>query len=199
MKMPRTKYFDLTGLRFGELLVLEREGQVGKPLVKWSCLCDCGNKSVVATTNLRNGSTKSCGCRRRLICSIKAKTHGLTNTPEYKTWAGMRTRCTNPKATNYGVYGERGIKCCERWNSFENFLSDMGKREKGKTLDRIDVDGDYEPKNCRWATKEEQVKNKRQCKLVNKFRLLKFLKTQTYITKEQQQMIAKNFFKNSHK
>jgi hypothetical protein len=199
MNMPRTRYFDLTGQRFEKLLVIERSTPISRGPVFWKCICDCGVSKFINSANLRNGSTKSCGCIRKVASSLRAKTHGKYGSPEYESWQSMRTRCNNSKATNYHGYGGRGIKCCKRWDLFENFLSDMGNRPKGKTLDRIDVNGNYEPSNCRWATKDEQAKNKRQCKLINKDTLLNFLKTQSYLKKDQIQMIADNLFKNSHK
>jgi hypothetical protein len=110
----------------------------------------------------------------------------------------MRTRCNNPRATNYLSYGGRGIDVCKRWESFENFFQDMGEKPTGMTLDRINVNGNYEPKNCRWATRQEQAKNKRKCKLLNKDSLIAFLTTQPYLVKEHIQMIADNLFKNQH-
>jgi len=194
--MPRTRYFDLTGERFGQLLVKERFPNTKKGPVIWSCICDCGNKSFVATANLRNGTTKSCGCFRKKYVSDKHKTHGMAKTSTYRVWSGMKTRCLNPKSTNYTLYGGRGVLICDRWMLFENFLEDMGNRPDSMTLDRIDVNGNYEPSNCRWATKKEQGENKRKCKLINQDSLLGFLKTQSYLTKEQQTMIAEQFFKD---
>jgi len=150
--------------------------------------------TVVATANLRNNSTSSCGCKRKEITSKRMKTHGQTKSPTYRVWSSMRTRCTNSNATNYGQYGGRGIKCCQRWESFDLFLEDMGERPDGMTLDRIDVDGHYEPSNCRWASIQQQAKNKRKTKLINQDSLLAFLKTQNYLSEEQQQLIATNFF-----
>jgi hypothetical protein len=195
--MPHTKYFDLTGQRFAKLFVIERFSPVGKKPVKWKCLCDCGNETTVDSANLRNKSTSSCGCKRRLDSSKRAKTHGLTKTQTYRIWGGMRTRCLNPKSSNYSLYGGRGIKCCERWNSFENFLADMGERPKGMTLDRIDVDGNYEPNNCRWASNKEQAQNRRKCRLINKDKLFNFLITQDYLSKNQAEKIVENFFKEN--
>jgi len=192
--MPRTKYFDLTGKTYGMLHVVERVDGKFVGSVKWKCLCACGSETIVRGTNLYNGTTKSCGCLRRKLSSQKFKTHGLNGSPTWNTWSSMKTRCTNPKATNYGLYGGRGIKVCDRWQKFELFLHDMGERPIGKTLDRIDVNGDYEPSNCRWASKEEQAQNRRQTKMVNKDTLLNFLKTQSYLSVDQQQQIAKNFF-----
>jgi hypothetical protein len=196
--MPSTRYFDLTGQRFGQLLVLERSYNANRMVAFWKCLCDCGVKKLVISANLRNGTTNSCGCFRRLNSSALHKKHGMTKSTTYRVWSGMRTRCNNPKATNYLSYGGRGIAVCTRWGSFENFLQDMGDRPVGMTLDRIDVNGNYEPQNCRWATKQQQAQNRRQCKLLNKDALLLFLHTQTYLQQEQIKLIANNLFKNKH-
>jgi hypothetical protein len=196
--MPRTRYRDLDGQRFGRLTVVDRasDAQKGNP-VKWKVLCDCGTTKLVSSPNLVNGSTKSCGCIRREYLSESRTTHGKTNTPTYRSWSSMRTRCNNPNYAESHSYKGRGIKICKTWDKFENFLKDMGERPKEMSLDRIDVNGNYEPSNCRWATKNEQAQNKRKTKLINKDTLLNFLKTQSYLTIDQQQQIANNFFKNS--
>ena len=192
--MPRSIYFDLTGQRFGDLLVLNRLSDPPRRQVFWECLCVCGNKSVVISANLWNGTTKSCGCKRRLLSSLRSKTHGMTSSPTYRVWSGMKTRCLNSKSTNYNLYGGRGIKICDRWMTFENFLSDMGTRPANMTLDRINVDGNYEPSNCRWASPQEQSKNKRASKLINKDSFEKFLRTQKYLNEETIYLLVKNYF-----
>lgn len=192
--MPRTRYVDLKGKRFGRLEVQERITPIGVFPVKWLVVCDCGGSNIVATQNMTNGTTKSCGCLRKEITSEKFKTHGKHGSPTWRSWSSMKSRCTNPNVTQYDLYGGRGIKICDRWDKFENFIEDMGERPEGKSLDRIDVNGDYEPKNCRWATKKEQAQNKRQVRMINKDSLINFLKNQDYLTDEQRQKIVNNFF-----
>jgi hypothetical protein len=194
--MPRTKYFDLTGKKFGMLQVIERSDEKFVGSVGWKCLCACGAKTIVRGTNLYNNTTKSCGCLRRQLTSQRRTTHGLTKSPTWRSWSSMKTRCNNPNYSESHSYKGRGIKICDRWDKFENFLQDMGERPKGTSLDRIDVNGNYEPSNCRWATKDEQAQNKRKTKLINKDTLLNFLKTQSYLSVSQQQQIANNFFSN---
>ena len=192
--MPRTRYVDLKGKRFGRLEVQERVTPIGVFPVKWLVVCDCGGSNIVATQNMTNGTTKSCGCLRKEITSEKFKTHGKHGSPTWRSWSSMKSRCTNPNVTQYDLYGGRGIKICDRWDKFENFLEDMGERPEDKSLDRIDVNGDYEPKNCRWATKKEQAQNKRQVRMINKDSLINFLKNQDYLTDKQRQKIVNNFF-----
>lgn len=157
---------NLVGERFGRLVVVERSGSTPKGGARWLCRCDCGSDATVAAGNLRGGSTRSCGCLGSELSSARAATHRMSKTPTYVSWSAMIQRCTNPKAHGAHNYSGRGIGVCERWRSFENFLSDMGERPAGATLDRFpDGDGNYEPANCRWATKTEQARNARYTKL----------------------------------
>lgn len=161
---------DLTGQRFGRLKVLkEAERYVspkGEKKRQWLCICDCGNEHVSGQDTLRKGSAKSCGCYNKERVSETHKKHGMTEHYLYRTWISMRSRCNDKNKDSYKHYGARGIKVCKRWDDFTLFLQDMGDRPKGTTLDRIDNDGDYEPNNCRWASKEVQTFNRRGNKIL---------------------------------
>lgn len=146
------------GDRFGLLTVTGRSTIVNRKTKFWECRCDCGNVRWIKKHQLRNGQVKSCGCLR----AKRFLKHGHARTTEHMIWRHMKHRCSNPHATGYHRYRGRGISVCERWRkSFEDFYADMGPRPSpGHTLDRINNDGNYEPSNCRWATKLEQSKNK---------------------------------------
>ena len=149
------------GTRFGRLVVVKRVENDGE-MARVECLCDCGNTTVVRTTSLRAGKTLSCGCYGRKQ-RLEANTiHDKSNTRTYRIYHAILQRCYNENNTNYHNYGGRGIVVCERWlESFENFLADMGECPKGFSIERKDVNGNYEPGNCIWATLKEQASNKR--------------------------------------
>lgn len=166
--MPRD-LTSLIGRRVGRLIVHERvrKDNSGK---NWyhRCVCDCGGEIVTIASNVRRGKTVSCGCQQKENYAKAHITHGHTRrgvprSPEYSAWTGMRSRCNNPNNDSYEYYGGRGIQVCDRWlQSFENFFSDIGVRPSSNhSLDRVDVNGNYEPSNCKWATKAEQMINRR--------------------------------------
>lgn len=162
---------DLSGLKFNRLSVVECVGCTPQRNSIWKCKCDCGNECRVVGSSLVNGTITSCGCYRRertAAMGRKTRKHGMWNTPEYKTWQGIIQRCENKNGSAYDDYGGRGIKVCERWHQFENFLADMGKRPSPEhSIDRYpNNDGHYEPGNCRWATRKEQQRNRRNTTMV---------------------------------
>lgn len=133
---------------------------------RWELRCECGKTIVSKISHIRNGKTRSCGCfgiERRSGPKPERQTHGLSHSPEYRSWSSMKSRCSDPNNPKFPLYGARGIRVCDRWLSFENFFADMGPRPSdGHSVDRVNSNGDYEPSNCRWATDVEQ-NNNRSC------------------------------------
>lgn len=154
-------FIDLTGRVFGRLTVVADLGSRNQRRV-WECVCECGNRIQAITCNLTRDHTTSCGCVRRERISAAHLKHGKTGSRVHRIWQNMLNRCKNPNVPCYPNYGGRGIKVCERWKSFENFLADMGEPGPEMSIDRIDVNGDYEPLNCRWATAIVQQSNTRK-------------------------------------
>lgn len=163
-------FIDLTGLQFGRLTVLNRDGVSSCGGVKWRCRCSCGIEKTINGAGIKTGLVVSCGCYHRETTAQRLRIHGhLVNekhSPEYMTWRAMLRRCKDENFTDYAIYGGRGIAVCDRWLEFTNFLADMGRRPDGSSLDRIDSDAGYSPDNCRWATAKEQARNMRSNRMM---------------------------------
>lgn len=156
---------DLTGQSFDRWTVVDYSGS-HKKRTYWSCICDCGNTGKIEAYSLKKERSRSCGCFGREKAIKDNTSHGQgkrgEESKEYRCWRHMKDRCYSPKDGQYHNYGARGITVCERWRKFENFFEDMGKCPEGLTIERVNNDGNYEPGNCKWATKEEQMNNTRR-------------------------------------
>ena len=155
------KLNDLTGKKYARLMVIERAGSTAQKKALWRCRCECGNNVTVVGSHLLNGNTRSCGCYKTDVTSERMIHHGKAGTRLYHIWKNMRQRCNNPNKSDYKYYGGKGVSVDERWNdysSFEKWSMDNGYRED-LTIDRINIDGNYCPENCRWVSMTEQARN----------------------------------------
>ena len=163
---------DITGMKFGRLTVLRLSHKDSRQECHWLCKCECGNEKTVSGNKLRSGNTKSCGCmQKEFLDGRLRRKHGLTNSKLYATWENMKHRCGDPKNWMYPNYGGRGIKVCEDWLDSSNFIEwalSHGYKE-GLSIERIDVNGNYEPSNCKWIELKEQYLNRTDSHLLTAF------------------------------
>lgn len=154
----------LSGMKFGKLTAIERVGKNKHGMLLWNCKCDCGNETVVAGGALKSGHTQSCGCSCLEHAKHLNRKHGKSSSRLYHLYYGILQRCNNPKAPAFNHYGGRGIEVCKEWDTWEAFQkwALANGYKDGLTIDRIDVNGNYEPSNCRWVTQAEQMRNTRK-------------------------------------
>jgi hypothetical protein len=158
---------DLTGKSFERWTVLSFSHKEGKA-VYWLCRCACGTERAVFVGDLKRGGSRSCGCLKREDSHNRLLKHGHSFHPMYRSWVELHARCNNKRKSGYELYGGRGISVDPSWNNFESFLADMGGGwAKGKSIDRIDVDGGYCKENCRWSSPKEQANNRRTNHVIN--------------------------------
>ena len=158
------RMIDLTSQTFNRWTVIQREPNSARNQTRWLCRCACGTERVLYGMALRHGYSRSCGCLKIEETVRRSTKHGHSplngSSPTYHSWAGMIARCTNPKHSSYRRYGGRNISVCKQWFDFVNFLADMGEKPQGRSIERRDRHGNYEPKNCYWATPTQQARNK---------------------------------------
>jgi hypothetical protein len=151
---------------FTRLTVQSRAPNAADGATVWNCVCSCGNEIAVRASSLQTENTRSCGCLHRETTSKTFRKHGKSRSKEYQVWRTMKKRCTDQNGRWWHIYGGRGIRVCKRWldpkSGFENFLADMGPRPQGMQLDRRENNGNYTPKNCRWATPKQNSRNTRR-------------------------------------
>lgn len=159
---------DITGTRYGRWVVIRRDGSTRRSQPRWLCRCDCGAEKSVVGISLKAGHSTSCGCLKREQSAKAMTTHGMTGSPEHKSWLSMLARCSDPNSKAFPDYGGRGITVCAAWRDFAIFFNDMGTKPSPlHVIGRKDINGNYEPSNCAWMTRKETSRNKRSNRLVH--------------------------------